>query len=104
MTIGPVGATPFVPPTLNTQGVNPTASGTQQAAGGQQSPFANALQQIEQTTTDADTAAQGVATGNINDLHQFTIAAAKANLAVQLTAAVRNHAVEAYQDIMRMQV
>ena len=46
----------------------------------------------------------GVATGQITDIHQFTTAAAKAQLGVELTVAVRNRAVEAYQEIMRMQV
>ena len=35
---------------------------------------------------------------------KVVIAAEKADIAVQLTLAVRNKAVEAYQEIMRMQV
>jgi flagellar hook-basal body complex protein FliE len=43
-------------------------------------------------------------TGQIEDLSEVTIAAEKAMLALQLTLQVRNRAVEAYQEIMRMQM
>ena len=94
MTVGPVGATPFVPPTISTgatAGTNPSA-------------FAEGLKQVSDLTGTADKLAEGVATGQLTDVHQFTAAAAKAQLGVELTVAVRNRAVEAYQEIMRMQV
>jgi len=43
-------------------------------------------------------------TGEIEDIHQVMIAAAKADLAFQLTVQIRNKVIEAYQEIMRMQV
>ncbi len=94
MTVGPVGATPFVPPTISTGAT----------AGTHPSAFAHSLQQVEDLTNNADVLAEGVATGQLTDVHQFTAAAAKAQLGVELTVAVRNRAVEAYQEIMRMQV
>ena len=45
-----------------------------------------------------------LAAGQVEDISQVVIAAEKADIAVQLTLAVRNKAVEAYQEIMRMQV
>jgi flagellar hook-basal body complex protein FliE len=89
-----VGATPFVPPTIGAKPVEPT----------QQSGFADSLRQVSKLTGTADSLAEGVATGQLTDIHQFTSAAAKAQLGVELTVAVRNRAVEAYQEIMRMQV
>ncbi|MGB4266344.1 MAG: flagellar hook-basal body complex protein FliE, partial [Limnochordia bacterium] len=38
------------------------------------------------------------------DVHNAVIMAEKANLALQLTIAIRNKIIEAYQEIMRMQV
>ena len=91
--VGAAGATPFVPPTIR---------GGPSAAGG--SAFSDTLKGVTNLTGTADSLAQGVATGTLTDVHQFTAAAAKAQLGVELTVAVRNRAVEAYQEIMRMQV
>ncbi|RAV22703.1 flagellar hook-basal body complex protein FliE [Paenibacillus contaminans] len=43
-------------------------------------------------------------TGEISDVHTLTIAAEKASLGLEFTVQVRNKAIEAYQDIMRMQI
>ena len=98
MPIAPIGAAqpaPFVPPALD------TAQATQ---GADKSAFARGLDSMQALQDNADTLAAGVASGDVQDIHQFTVAASKANLAVELTTAIRNKAVEAYQDIMRMQV
>ena len=98
MAVAPIGATPFVPPTLSS---GPSA-GT--AGGASPNAFADGLKQVEQLQQTADTTATGLATGSITDVHQFTTAASKASLGIDLTVALRNRAVEAYQEIMRMQV
>jgi flagellar hook-basal body complex protein FliE len=48
--------------------------------------------------------AQALATGQAQDLAGVVMAVEKATLAFQLAAQVRNKAVEAYQDLFRMQV
>jgi flagellar hook-basal body complex protein FliE len=96
MTVGAVGATPFVPPAITKAAAGTTPT--------QPTAFAESLKKVSDLTGAADTAAEGVATGQLTDVHQFTAAAAKAQLGVELTVAVRNRAVEAYQEIMRMQV
>lgn len=90
--VGAAGATSFVPPSV---------SGSSPAGG---SGFAGALKDVTKLTGTADSLAEGVATGTLTDVHQFTAAAAKAQLGVELTVAMRNRAVEAYQEIMRMQI
>ncbi|TVY10685.1 flagellar hook-basal body complex protein FliE [Paenibacillus cremeus] len=42
--------------------------------------------------------------GEISDVHQVMIASEKASLGLELTVQVRNKVIEAYQEIMRMQV
>lgn len=42
-------------------------------------------------------------TGDLDDVHDYTIAATEAQVALELTAAVRNKAVDAFNEIMRMQ-
>ena len=98
MAVLPIGATPFVPPTLST---GPSVGA---AGGASPNAFAEGLKQVEQLQQTADATATGLATGSITDVHQFTTAASKASLGIDLTVALRNRAVEAYQEIMRMQV
>jgi len=42
-------------------------------------------------------------TGDLTDIHDATIAAARASVTLELVAAVRNKGVEAFTEIMRMQ-
>ncbi len=55
----------------------------------------------QQQTAD-DLSVQAV-TGQLDDVHDYTIAATQAQLALELTATLRDRAVEAFNDIMRMQ-
>ena len=100
MGVGAAAATPFIPPTISSSGAGATGG----AAGAGKSVFAEGLESVQKMTNQADSMAQGVATGGLQDVHQFSAAAAKAQLGVELTVALRNRAVEAYQEIMRMQV
>jgi flagellar hook-basal body complex protein FliE len=61
----------------------------------------NAAQRIE---AEGSAAAQAVAAGTATDIAAATMAVEKAAIAMQLTGAIRNKAVEAYQDVMRMQI
>ena len=45
-----------------------------------------------------------LAAGEISDVSQVIVAGQKAEIALQLTLQMRNRAVSAYQEIMRMQV
>jgi flagellar hook-basal body complex protein FliE len=84
----------------------PTVSGegTGAAAGG---GFANALGQglerLQQLHSTSDAMAVKAATGELTDVHDYMIASAQAGLATQLTVAVRNKAIEAFSEIMRLQ-
>ena len=52
----------------------------------------------------ADDLALQAATGDLQSIQDYTIASTEAQLLTQLTVQVRNKAVEAFNDIMRMQV
>jgi len=62
------------------------------------------LDRLEGLTDRADSLAVQAATGNLENIHDYTIAASEASVATQLTVAVRNKAVEAFTEIMHMQV
>ena len=62
------------------------------------------LDRLEGLNDRADGLAVQAATGRLENIHDYTIAASEASVATQLTVAVRNKAVEAFNEIMRMQV
>ena len=70
--------------------------------------FKNVLEElIDQTNqTDAEDQAENIQlmTGNIDNLHDVIISGEKADLALRLTTQVRNKVVDAYNEIMRMQI
>lgn len=64
----------------------------------------DALQEVDNLQKEAAQSAQKLALGEEDYLHNTMIAYEKANLALQLTIEVRNKIVEAYQEIMRIQM
>ncbi len=68
-----------------------------------QAHLTDALQQVNTLQQKGDVAFERLLAGDI-EFHDAMIAAEKANLALQLTMAIRTKLLEAYQEIMRMQV
>jgi flagellar hook-basal body complex protein FliE len=64
----------------------------------------NALDGLQGAQAKADRLAVSAATGDLTNVHDYMIAASEASLATQLTVAVRNKAVEAFNQIMNMGV
>ncbi|MDL2273082.1 flagellar hook-basal body complex protein FliE [Oscillospiraceae bacterium OttesenSCG-928-G22] len=56
---------------------------------------------VEADATDKLTNVDTIA-GTLSDIHTATIAADKADLALRLTIEIRNKAIDAYSEIMRM--
>ena len=63
-----------------------------------------ALDSLSGAQAKADNLAVQAATGDLTNVHDYMIAATEASLATQLTVAVRNKAVEAFNQIMNMGV
>ena len=61
------------------------------------------LESVQASQKNADDLAVQSAEGTLKDPAQYTMAANEASLGLQLTLAVRNKAVDAFQEIMRMQ-
>jgi flagellar hook-basal body complex protein FliE len=66
--------------------------------------LAGTLGSVNQQLARADQAMQQLAAGETQSLHQVMIALEEARLGVQLVAQVRNRLLEAYQEVIRMQV
>ena len=80
-------------------------TGTAQATA--PSPFSSlltdAVGQVDQLQQQASTAVAGLMTGTGVDVHQAMIATEKADMAFEMTLAVRNKALQAYQQVIGMQ-
>ena len=61
------------------------------------------LESVQASQDKASDLAVQVANGTLQDPAQYTMAATEASLGMELTLAIRNKAVEAFQEIMRMQ-
>ena len=78
----------------------PAAPGSDAAFGAALAGSIDNLQGLQ--STSGELAIKAV-TGDLDDVHDYTVASSQAKVALELTAAVRNKAVEAFTEIMRMQ-
>ncbi len=82
----------------------PADAGTGAAqAGSFASALTRNLEGVQALQGNADNLAVKAATGELTDVHDYMIAATQARVATELTVAIRNKAVEAFSEIMRMQ-
>ena len=62
------------------------------------------VSQLQGLHTTSERLAVRAATGDLTDVHDYTIASTQAAVATELTVAVRNRAIEAFTEIMRMHI
>ena len=104
-------ALPPLPPTPPSPGAIPsggtgvggavTSAGTGLDFG---SRLASAMDQLGALQQNSDALATKVATGELKNPHEYLMAAQEASIATQTAVAVRNKALEAFSEIMRMQL
>ena len=81
-----------------------TQTGKTEAAGsGFADMLGKAVNQLQSVTDQADAKVQALATGQDVELHDVMLALEAESMAMSLATNVRNKAVEAYQEIFRMQ-
>jgi len=94
-------------PQIGTEATSPT-SALGGATGGGGDSFAsvlgNAVDGLQAADTNADSLATQAATGSLTNVADYMTAADEANIQTQLTSAVRNNALQAFQSIMGMQL
>ena len=90
-----------------TTGITGTAA-AQSTTGTSGSDFASVLassiDSLQASQSKADNLATQAATGDLQDVHDYMIASNEASLATEMVVAIKNQAVNAFNEIMRMQV
>jgi flagellar hook-basal body complex protein FliE len=74
------------------------------ATGGFGEMVAKGIGEVNQQLLVAQTDLQQLATGNVQNLHQIMIRLEESRMSFQLMLQVRNRLLEAYQEVMKMQV
>jgi len=64
----------------------------------------SSLGEVNSLQLEADDIAAKFAAGETDNIHEVLIAGEKADIALQLTTAIRSKILDAYQEIMRMQI
>lgn len=98
-----------VSPIAPVQGVLPSnfVSGAGATTGTDGSGFAStltgAVDNLQQLQSTSKELAVSAVTGNLDDIHNATLAASRAQITLELMATVRNKGVDAFNEVMRMQ-
>ncbi|HPX60177.1 MAG TPA: flagellar hook-basal body complex protein FliE [Deltaproteobacteria bacterium] len=66
--------------------------------------FSELVTKVNDMQTQSDKSIQALASGESKNLHEVMIAMEKASISFQFMSSVRDKALSAYQEIMRMQV
>ena len=64
----------------------------------------NAIDKVNKVQSEADVKMQELASGKTNNIPEVMMAVEKADIAMKLMMSVRNKVIDAYQEIMKMQV
>lgn len=97
---------PGAPSPLSALSFEETSAGATAGATGAgtfASTLSGAVESLQQLQSTSNELAVKAVTGDLQDIHQATIAAARASVTLDLVVAVRDRSVAAFNDIMRMQ-
>lgn len=100
----PIESISFINPTQ----VNPVSSTSKLSPAEAQAGFGDflktAIESVNENQKASDIATEKLINGGDIELHDVMIASQKASITLNATLEIRNKVVEAYQEIMRMQV
>ncbi|MGH9663576.1 MAG: flagellar hook-basal body complex protein FliE [Bryobacteraceae bacterium] len=95
----PSSIAPITPPAISTPPVGAGAP-----SGAFQSVFNDALSRVEQFQQNAHASVDRFLSGEDEEIHHVALETQKADLSFQLFLQVRNKIVDAYQEVMKLQV
>lgn len=93
-------AQPIVPLSSNANFIQPGGS----AGAGFADILRSALEKTSAAEIQSDLKTEALAKGDIEDMHSVMIAAQKASITLEATVQVQSKVIDAYNEIMRMQV
>ena len=99
MSITPISAVEALPPEAVAD-----VTGVQDATGTAFDQVVNTLETLNTQLVSSQQSVTQLALGNTDNLHRVMMNLEQTRLSFELALAVRNKALEAYQDLMRMQV
>ncbi|TFV64160.1 flagellar hook-basal body complex protein FliE [Geodermatophilus sp. DF01-2] len=97
-------AIPAVGGLSGTTGADAAAPATAAGDGGFAAVLASSVDRLQSVQSTSDALAVQAATGDLRDVHDYMIAANEAKLATEMVVTLKNKAVEAFNEIMRMPV
>ncbi|WP_333810875.1 flagellar hook-basal body complex protein FliE [Timonella senegalensis] len=92
-----------VAPTGYASGLSVTGAGSAGSTSAFSDTLVSAVSNLQELQDKSADLALRAVTGDLDDIHDYTVAATEAKVTLELTAAVRNKAVDAFTEIMRMQ-
>jgi flagellar hook-basal body complex protein FliE len=87
-----------------TQPIAPGPGGVEQTQKSFADTLKDAVGNVNAAQQESNKKMDELATGQTNNIHDVMISAEKADIALRLMVQVRNKMIEAYQEMMRMQV
>lgn len=99
--VSPAGVGALTP--LSFETAKTDAAADPAAAGSFATSLTSAVENLQQLQSTSNELAVKAVTGDLQDIHQATIAASRASVTLDLVVAVRDRSVAAFNDIMRMQ-
>jgi flagellar hook-basal body complex protein FliE len=96
--VGALGGTTAI----TNAGIPPLKAG--EGADGFAATLAAAFDQLQGAQNTTNQLATQAATGDLRDVHDYMIASAESGLATEMVVTIKNKAVEAFNEIMRMPV
>lgn len=88
--------------------VQPLVNKNQHVNNGQNTNFANvlksAIDHVNKVDQEADVQAQQLARGNAQDLHNVMVSAQKASITIEAAVQIQQKVIDAYNEMVRMQV
>ena len=103
MTLPAIGAISAALPTLAPTVASPGGAAVSSTSGDFASLLAKGIDAVQSAQSKADGLAVQAATGDLTDIHDYTIAATQASLVTQLATTIRTKGVDAFNQIMGMQ-